>query len=136
MLPSVIASGGGFPTGSLLIWEQYRNIGRVPRGATGFSLRNRVVGYTLQVMRDFVDTKAFGATCTGVAAAATCYVAGFSDWLLIASPMAVVSAYYLFFSASELPKREFLRWRAPTVPDKGAEHPPQRHLRGVVLAGD
>lgn len=50
-------------------------------------------------MRDFVDTKPFGATCTGLAAGATCYVAGSSDWLLIASPLVVMCAYYLFFFA-------------------------------------
>jgi hypothetical protein len=59
------------------------------------------------IMQDFVDTKPFGATCTGLAAAITCYVAGSSDWLLIASPLAVVAAYYLFFSASESQGREF-----------------------------
>jgi hypothetical protein len=50
-------------------------------------------------MRDIVDTRPFGATCAGLAAAVTCYVAGSGDWLLIASPLAVMSAYYLFFSA-------------------------------------
>jgi hypothetical protein len=91
-------------------------------------------------MRDFLDTKSFGATCTGLAAAVTCYVAGSSDWLLIASPLAVMSAYYLFFSAAELPKRELPRCSAPTVPDKPEKHRTrslgQQRLRGVVLAGE
>jgi hypothetical protein len=60
----------------------------------------------LAAMRDFVDTKPFGAVLTGLAAAATCYVAGSNDWRLIAWPSVVMSAYYLFFSAWESREKE------------------------------
>ena len=48
-------------------------------------------------MWEFADTRPSGAVFTGLAAAATGYVAGFNDWQLIAWPLAVVCAYCLFF---------------------------------------
>ena len=52
---------------------------------------------TMLTMLDFIDTKPFGAACIGAATMTTCYVAGMNDWHLIAPPLLVMSAYYLFF---------------------------------------
>jgi len=49
-------------------------------------------------MKDFFDTKLFGATCAGFAMLATCYVAGGSGWWLIILPLLVMTAYHLCFS--------------------------------------
>jgi hypothetical protein len=54
-----------------------------------------LIGQSIAAMRDFVETKPFGATCTGLAAAATGYVAGCNDWLLIA--FAAMCSYSLIF---------------------------------------
>jgi hypothetical protein len=44
-----------------------------------------------------LDTKLFGAACTGMVTVAICYVAGMTGWLLIALPLLVVFAYHLVF---------------------------------------
>lgn len=48
-------------------------------------------------MRDFTDTKPFGGACVGFAALATSYLAGATDWSLIALPLLGILAYYAFF---------------------------------------
>jgi hypothetical protein len=48
-------------------------------------------------MRDFTETKPFGGTCVGLTALVTSYVAGATDWILIALPLLGVLAYYAFF---------------------------------------
>lgn len=85
-------------------------------------------------MREFVDTKPFGATCTGLAAAGTCCAAGFADGLLIALPFAVMSLYYLFFSAAPAVEWGPTRRRGPG-PARAARgrRKPLRLYGGAVL---
>jgi len=56
-----------------------------------------ITGAFFATMLDFVDTKLFGAAFTGVGTLATSYVAGASDWRLIALPLLIMIAYYLVF---------------------------------------
>jgi hypothetical protein len=55
-------------------------------------------------LRDFFDTKPFGAACTGLAVLATSYVAGVTGWHLIILPALTMMAYDLSFSAQR-PRR-------------------------------
>lgn len=82
-------------------------------------------------MREFFDTKPFGAACTGLAAAGTCCAAGFADGLLIALPFAVTSLYYLFFSAAPAVEWGPSRRRGPG-PARGRRQP-LRLYGGAVL---
>jgi hypothetical protein len=49
-------------------------------------------------MRDFTETKPFGASCVGLFAFGTSYVAGADGWYLAALPLLAMFAYCLFFS--------------------------------------
>jgi hypothetical protein len=44
-----------------------------------------------------LDSKLFGAAFTGVVTVAICYIAGMTGWGLIAPPLLVMLAHYLFF---------------------------------------
>jgi hypothetical protein len=48
-------------------------------------------------MRDFTDTKLFGAGCVGLGTLGTCYLAGLDSESLLALSLLGVLAYYLFF---------------------------------------
>jgi len=49
-------------------------------------------------MRDFTETKLFGAGCVGLATVGTSYLAGMDSGFLITLPLLGMFAYYLCFS--------------------------------------
>ena len=53
-------------------------------------------------MRDFFDTKLFGAGCVGLSTLGTCYLADLNTTSLIALPLLAVLAYHLFFHERRL----------------------------------
>jgi hypothetical protein len=57
----------------------------------------------LRPLSHLLDTKPFGAICTGLAALATSYVAGATGWHLIILPLLVIAAYDLCFTAQTPP---------------------------------
>jgi hypothetical protein len=65
-------------------------------------------------MRDLTETKPFGMACTGLAALGTSYVAGASDWQLIAVTLVVIFAYHVSFSR-ELPVKKAAQLELPLV---------------------
>lgn len=48
-------------------------------------------------MRDFTETKLFGAGCVGLGTLGTSYIAGLDSGSVIALSLMAVLAYYLFF---------------------------------------
>lgn len=60
-------------------------------------------------MRNFSDTRHFGAACTGLATLATSYVADANGWHLIILPLLLILVYYLIFRAGDI---ERPRWGA------------------------
>lgn len=53
-------------------------------------------------MRDFTETKLFGAGCVGLGTLGTVYIAGLDSELLITLSLLAMSAYYLSFSGRRL----------------------------------
>jgi hypothetical protein len=51
----------------------------------------------MRPLREFLDSKFFGAAFTGGAAIATSYVAGATGWSLIILPLLAIAAYHLCF---------------------------------------
>jgi hypothetical protein len=49
-------------------------------------------------MLNFIDTKLFGASCVGLGALGTSYVAGLGNDYLVTLSLLAMAAYYLFFS--------------------------------------
>jgi len=60
-------------------------------------------------MKNFFDTRPFGAAFTALATLATGYAANASGWYLIILPVLIVPAYYLIFAAQDT---ERTPWRA------------------------
>jgi hypothetical protein len=54
-------------------------------------------------MLNFIDTKVFGASCVGLGALGTSYVAGLDNGYLVTLSLLAMAAYYLFFSQGKLP---------------------------------
>jgi len=52
-------------------------------------------------MKNFFDTRPFGAAFTALATLATGYAANASGWYLIILPVLIVPAYYLIFAAQD-----------------------------------
>jgi hypothetical protein len=48
-------------------------------------------------MRDFAETKLFGAGCVGLGAVGTCYLAGLDSASLIALSLLAMLAYHLLY---------------------------------------
>jgi hypothetical protein len=48
-------------------------------------------------MRDFTETKLFGAGLVGLGALGTCYLAGLDNASVIALSLVAILAYHLFF---------------------------------------
>jgi hypothetical protein len=48
-------------------------------------------------MRDFTETKLFGAGCVGLGAVGTCYLAGLDSESVIAFSLLAVFAYHLLY---------------------------------------
>jgi hypothetical protein len=53
-------------------------------------------------MRDFIETKLFGAGCVGLSTLGTGYIAGIDSAYLIVLSLLAMSAYHLFFSERRL----------------------------------
>lgn len=51
----------------------------------------------MRPLREFLDSKFFGAAFTGVTAVATTYIAGVTGWSLIILPLLAIAAYHLCF---------------------------------------
>lgn len=53
-------------------------------------------------MRDFTETKLFGAGCVGLGAFGTCYLAGLESVSLIALSLLAMLAYHLIFQKTRI----------------------------------